>query len=42
VSHGWSVADGSSGIKTIVIPKLNEKDILDLPDEVRQRKATSI
>ena len=26
-----------AGIKTIIIPKLNEKDIGDLPDEVRQK-----
>jgi ATP-dependent Lon protease len=32
-----SIAALRAGIKTILIPKLNEKDIPDLPDEVRQR-----
>lgn len=32
-----SIAALRAGIKTIIIPKLNEKDVPDLPDEVRQR-----
>jgi ATP-dependent Lon protease len=32
-----SIAALRAGIKTILIPKLNEKDVPDLPDEVRQR-----
>ena len=32
-----SIAALRAGIKTIIIPKLNEKDIGDLPDEVRQK-----
>jgi ATP-dependent Lon protease len=32
-----SIAALRAGIKTILIPRLNEKDIPDLPDEVRQR-----
>jgi ATP-dependent Lon protease len=32
-----SIAALRAGIKTILIPKLNEKDIPDLPDEVKQR-----
>jgi ATP-dependent Lon protease len=32
-----SIAALRAGIKTILIPKLNEKDIPDLPDEVRQK-----
>lgn len=32
-----SIAALRAGIKTILIPKLNEKDIPDLPDEVRER-----
>ncbi len=32
-----SIAALHAGVKTIIIPKLNEKDIPDLPDEVRQR-----
>ena len=32
-----SIAALRAGIRTILIPKLNEKDIPDLPDEVRQR-----
>ena len=32
-----SIAALRGGIKTILIPKLNEKDIPDLPEEVRQR-----
>jgi ATP-dependent Lon protease len=32
-----SIAALRAGVKTILIPKLNEKDIPDLPDEVRQR-----
>ena len=32
-----SIAALRAGIKTIIIPKLNEKDISDLPDEVRQK-----
>ncbi len=32
-----SIAALRAGIKTILVPKLNEKDIPDLPDEVRQR-----
>ncbi len=32
-----SIAALRAGIKTIIIPKLNEKDVPDLPDEVKQR-----
>lgn len=32
-----SIAALRAGIKKILIPKLNDKDIPDLPDEVRQR-----
>jgi len=32
-----SIAALRAGIKTIIIPKLNEKDIPELPDEVRER-----
>lgn len=32
-----SIAALRAGIKTILIPKLNEKDVPDLPEEVRQR-----
>lgn len=32
-----SIAALRAGIKTILIPKLNEKDIPDLPEEVRER-----
>lgn len=32
-----SIAALRADIKTIIIPKLNEKDVPDLPDEVRQR-----
>jgi ATP-dependent Lon protease len=32
-----SIAALRAGIKTIIIPKLNEKDVPDLPEEVRQR-----
>jgi len=32
-----SIAALRAGIKTIIIPKLNERDVPDLPDEVRQR-----
>ncbi len=32
-----SIAALRAGIKTILIPKLNEKDVPDLPDEVRER-----
>lgn len=32
-----SIAALRAGIKTIIIPKLNEKDVPDLPDEVRER-----
>jgi ATP-dependent Lon protease len=32
-----SIAALRAGIKTILIPKLNQKDIPDLPDEVRQK-----
>lgn len=32
-----SIAALRAGIKTILIPKLNEKDVPELPDEVRQR-----
>jgi ATP-dependent Lon protease len=32
-----SIAALRAGLKTILIPKLNEKDVPDLPEEVRQR-----
>ena len=32
-----SIAALRAGLKTIIVPKLNEKDIPDLPEEVRQR-----
>lgn len=32
-----SIAALRAGLKTIIIPKLNEKDVPDLPEEVRQR-----
>ncbi|MFN0126113.1 MAG: S16 family serine protease [Verrucomicrobiales bacterium] len=32
-----SIAALRAGIRTILIPKLNEKDIPDLPEEVRQK-----
>jgi ATP-dependent Lon protease len=32
-----SIAALRAGVKTILIPKLNEKDVPDLPEEVRQR-----
>jgi ATP-dependent Lon protease len=32
-----SIAALRAGIQTMIIPKLNEKDIPDLPEEVRQR-----
>ena len=32
-----SIAALRAGITTILIPKLNEKDIPDLPEEVKQR-----
>jgi ATP-dependent Lon protease len=32
-----TIAALRAGIKTVLIPKLNEKDIPDLPDEVKQR-----
>jgi ATP-dependent Lon protease len=32
-----SIAALRAGIKTILVPKLNEKDIPDLPEEVRQK-----
>ena len=32
-----SIAALRAGIKTIIIPKLNEKDVPDLPEEVKQR-----
>lgn len=32
-----SIAALRAGLKTIIVPKLNEKDVPDLPEEVRQR-----
>jgi ATP-dependent Lon protease len=32
-----SIAALRAGIRTVLIPKLNEKDIPELPEEVRQR-----
>ena len=31
-----SIAAGRSGLKTILIPKENEKDIVDIPDTVKK------
>ena len=31
-----------AGIKTIIIPKANEADIEDVPEEVRERRSSSI
>ena len=32
-----SLAAARAGIKTIIVPRLNEKDMPDIPEEVRQK-----
>jgi ATP-dependent Lon protease len=42
VPHYVPVEDGcnardSAGISTVIIPKLNEKDLVDVPEEAKQK-----